>query len=114
MFKPVTTCVISTSSGPDVYGMPMPSAKVVEKCFVVMLNVSSQKTQLRPQLSSSRGSAAELESDALILLAANTSAKIDDEITVMGYVLKIASKFARQDLDGNLDHFEITCTYVSG
>lgn len=109
MFRPNTTCTISLVSGKtDVYGQPLPGIKVNERCAVVFLNIQSVKSAVRADAAPSNGNAREFEADANILLTKQTQANIDDVLTVQGTSLRIFSKRARYDVNGVLDHFEVT------
>jgi hypothetical protein len=111
MFRPNLTCIISVSSGEtDVYGKPMPATRVTERCAIVKLDIKNTKTSVRADTSASRGNARELIADSVILLTKNTVANIDDIIEVSGATLRIASKFPRHNVSGELDHYEITAT----
>jgi hypothetical protein len=99
------------STGTDVYGMPNPVKAVVEKCAIVKMVIVNEKSSVRADTSASRGNARELEANAIILLTKDTKANIDDAIIVGGNRLRIISMFPRYDLQGVLDHHEITCAY---
>lgn len=114
MFRPNLNCIISVSSGEtDVYGKPMPSKRVTERCAIVKLDIKNLNTSVRADTSATRGNARELTADSVILLAKNTVANIDDTIEVSGVTLRIASKFPRHSVAGVLDHYEITATIWS-
>lgn len=114
MFRPNITCHIQKTSGKtDVYGMPVLGAKTIERCAIVQLKIINEKSSVRADTSATRGNARELEVDAKILLAKTTVAAIDDLIVIEGVKYRIASKFPRHNLQGVLDHFEVTCSYWS-
>jgi hypothetical protein len=114
MFRPNQGCVIFKASGKtDVYGMPLAGTRQAERCSIITLNVKNEKSAVRADTSASRGNARELEVDAKLLLTKTTVAAIDDVIEVAGTRLRIMSRFPRHDLQGRLDHFEVTCTYWS-
>jgi hypothetical protein len=114
MFRPNFNCQIQKTTGKtDVYGMPVPGRKYNERCSIIDLNVRNEKSAVRADTSASRGNAREFEANAKLLLTKNTAGEIDDMIIVNGAEFRIASKFPRHDLQGNLDHYEITCTYWS-
>lgn len=114
MFRPNQSCVISKVSGhTDVYGMPIAGVKINERCAVIKMNVVSAKSAVRADTSASRGNARELESDAEFLLANNTTAIVDDIIQVAGVTFLIISRFPRHNLQGKLDHYQVSCTYWS-
>lgn len=112
MFRPNSDCTIHAATGQtDVYGMPAPARQVRERCVPIKLMVKNEKTPVRADSSASRGNARELEADSMFLLTKFTVARIDDVIEFAGSMFLIASKFPRFDLQGNLDHYEVTCTY---
>jgi hypothetical protein len=114
MFRPNLSCVIQKTSGKsDVYGMPLPGEDHKERCSIIKLNVKNARSAVRGELSASHGSARELESDAVLLLTKTTIAAIDDVIVVAGSTFRIASLFPRHNLQGKLDHYQISCTYWS-
>lgn len=114
MFRPNQDCVIHAASGKtDVYGTPVPGVKFNERCNVIKLNIINAKSSVRADTSASRGSARELEADAELLLTKTTIANVDDMVEVCGSKLRIASKLPRYNLQGQLDHFQITCSYWS-
>lgn len=108
MFKPNIDCTIEVANGEtDLYGQPLPSRLVRERCAMVKLDLRNVKSAVRADTSASRGSARELHADSKFLLTPKTAANIDDIIHVSGYSLKIISKFPRLDVQGKLDHYEV-------
>lgn len=105
MFRPNLTCLISSSSGTDVYGRAMPGVAVTELCAVVNLNIVSNKSSVRADSSASRGSAMEFESNSIILLTVRTKARIDDVIEIDGFKLRIIGMAPCHDVAGKLDHY---------
>ncbi|MFK3740964.1 hypothetical protein [Massilia sp. TN1-12] len=111
MFKPNLRCRIQLSSGEnDVYGQPIPGRFVNERCAVVKLEISNEKTSVRADSSASRGNAIEEEVVSIILLTNKTKAEKDDIIEVSGVKLRIAARHPRFDVTGRLDHYEIRAT----
>lgn len=114
MFRPNLDCHIQKSSGKtDVYGMPIPGRKIKERMAIVELNLMAVKSSVRADSSASRGAAQELEVSSKFLLTANTKAAIDDILIFGENRFRIVSIFPRHDVQGRLDHHEITCTYWS-
>lgn len=66
------------------------------------------KSSIRADSSASRGNAHEMEDDAIILLTKTTKANINDVLVVVGQELKITAKIPRYDVQGNLDHYQIS------
>jgi hypothetical protein len=111
MFRPTLPCKIQLASGKnDVRGQPIPGPLVGEKCAVVKLVISNEKSSVRADSSASRGTAQEMEAQSVILLGASTRAQIDDIIIVAGYKLRITGRQPRFDVDMRLDHYEINAT----
>jgi hypothetical protein len=114
MFRPNINCIVYKSDGTaDVYGMPLPGIKLNERCSIIKLNVISAKSAIRADTSASRGNARELEADTELLMTVNTAASIDDLVSIDGSKFLVVSKFPRHDLQGNLDHYQVTCSYWS-
>jgi len=107
MFLPNKTCRIQLSAGKDVYGQPKPGRYVTERCAIVKLVITSDKTSVRADSSASRGNSKETEANSVILLAPTTEAKIDDIIDVAGARLQIVGKSPQHDVTGRLDHYEV-------
>lgn len=114
MFRPNQNCFIQKSSGKtDVYGMPVPGAKVSERLAVIELNIASEKSSVRADTSASRGNAQEMEVVSKFLLTKTTVAQINDILIYGGHSFRVKSMFPRHDLQGSLDHYEVTCTFWS-
>ena len=108
MFKPNIACKVHRSSGAaDVYGQPLPSTVISEKCAIINLNMKSLKTTVRADSSATRGAASEEVLDAFLLMTTGTKAEIDDVVEVAGIKIRVTRKFPRHNLQGVLDHFEI-------
>ncbi len=115
MFNPNVKCVIHSANGnTDVFGMPIETVRINELCAIVTMNIKSVATKTKANLSASRGSAMELEADTKILLSPSTAAKIDDDIHILGNKFRIVSMFARPNLLGQIDHYEVNCSYWTG
>lgn len=115
MFRPNKNCILHKSSGKtDVYGMPMPGLKYKERCSVVKMNIKSAKSAVRADTSATRGNAQELETDTVLLLPKSSKAQIDDNIEMIGHQFRIVAIQPRFDVNGNLDHYEVGCTYWTG
>jgi len=115
MFRANKNCVIHAASGKtDVYGMPLPGPRYKERCAVVKMNVMSAKSAVRADTSATRGNAQELQTDTVLLLSRTTMARINDNIELMGFQFKVTEIHPRFDLLGDLDHYEIGCTYWTG
>jgi hypothetical protein len=113
MFSPNLACVILLSTGTDLYGQPLPATAVKERCAIVKMMVRDEKSAVRADTSASRGNAHEIETSAVILLTATTTARIHDIIEVAGQTLKITAKFPRYNIIGTLDHYQIEATIWS-
>jgi hypothetical protein len=114
MFKPNLRCRIQIASGKnDVYGQPIPGRFVNERCAVVKMEISNEKTSVRADSSASRGNAIEEEVVSIILLTSKTQANKDDIIEVAGVKLRIVARHPRFDVTGRLDHYQISATMWS-
>lgn len=108
MFNPGTACVIEAASGAtNVHGEPLPGVTVREKVSVVKIEIKSKKSAVSGSTSASRGSASELEEDALLLFSPKTRASLDDIVKVASLTLRVVSKSPQYDLSGRLDHYEV-------
>lgn len=107
MFRPNLTCRIQLSGGNDVYGQPLPGTYITERCSIIKLMITNEKSSVRADSSASRGNAMELETHSVLLLTPKTKAKIDDVIEINGYKLRIMGMFARHNLNGVLDHYQV-------
>ena len=108
MFVPNSTCYVERSQGTDEYGMPIQGLKTPEKCTVVKLDMSSEKSSVRADSSASRGNAIELEAVSTILLTAKSKATIDDLIVLPECTLRIVGIMPRRNLQGVLDHYQVS------
>lgn len=114
MFRPNLKCRIQLASGKnDVHGQPIPGKFVNERCAIVKLVISNEKSSVRADSSASRGNAMELEATSVILLQTSSQAKIDDIIALSGVKLRIMARHPRYDVAGRLDHYEIHATMWS-
>lgn len=108
MFSPNQSCRIRLTSGKsDVRGQPIPGRIIAERCAVVKLLVTNEKSSVRADSSASRGNAQEMEATSIILLSIMTQANIDDIILIAGVELRIKGRHPRFDVTGALDHFEM-------
>lgn len=114
MFRPNQNCQIQKASGKnDVYGMPVPGAKLPERLAIIELNILNEKSSVRADTSASRGNAQEMEVISKFLLTKNTAAEINDILIYGGHSFRVKSMFPRHNLQGVLDHYEVTCTFWS-
>jgi hypothetical protein len=114
MFRPNLKCRIQLASGKnDVHGQPIPGRFVNERCAIVKLVISNEKSSVRADSSASRGNAMEMEATSVILLERTSQANIDDIIAVSGVKLRIMARHQRYDVAGRFDHFEIHATMWS-
>lgn len=113
MFRPNLKCIIHNVEKYDINGRPQPVVKSPdERCAIVKLITSTEKSAVRADTSASRGSAMEEVADAVLLFPRYTKADINDviEIKLPGAVVKlqIVGKFPRHDVTGRFDHWEIS------
>ena len=114
MFNPNLSCQVRRSSGKnDVYGQPLPGIVINEKCSIVKLSLTNEKSAVRADTSASRGNALELEAISVILMTPKSQARIDDLIYVSGVVLRVMGRIPRYDVSGVINHYEIHATFWS-
>lgn len=114
MFNPTVKIQIEVaSSESDVYGFPKAARTVNERCSVVSLTRRSTKTSVRADSSATRGNALELEADGVLLLSPATAAGVDDVATVTGQRVRIVSIAQQFDINGRLDHHEVSVVHWS-
>ncbi len=107
MYIPKQTCVVTTASNEtDVYGKPIPGARHKERCAIVAIIESDEKTSVRSDSSATRGNAREILYDAVILFGPRTKAKMHDIVQVNGYKMEVMTVQPRYDIDGKLDHYQ--------
>lgn len=108
MLRPNQICYIVKSQGNDVYGRPLPGKRLRERCSVVKLIVNDEKSAVRTDSSASKGNAQEFVAESVILLTPQTTATIHDILEVRGVTLEIMGMHQRFNVQGVLDHFEVT------
>lgn len=113
MFRANQYCRLQLSSGNDVYGQPLPFIYRKERCAVVKLVLTSTRSTVRADSSATRGNARELQAQSIILLSPRTHAHINDIIEIGDVRLRIEGIFARHDVLGRLDHYEINAAVWS-
>lgn len=85
----------------------MLGAKISERCAIVKLINSVEKTTVRADSSASRGSSKEYLADAVLLMLASSKVQLGDVVTVAGANVQVIAKFPRYDVNGRLDHLEV-------
>lgn len=106
MYIPKNKCSVS-STRYDSKGQEQIIDTWPEKCAIVSIVVSDEKTPVRTDTSASRGNAKELISDAIILLGPRSKVAIGYVIKVEGYKLRVVGIQPRFDISGRLDHHEV-------
>lgn len=107
MFIPTIPCTVRLKYKTNVYGEASLSEPVAERCNLVRMRVESEHTTVRADSSATRGYADEFAASNVILLAPNTAARFDDQITVLGVSIRVKSLHPRYDVQGRIDHFEV-------
>lgn len=107
MYFPKNRCTISSTTT-DVTGKEQVTGTWPEKCAIVAIQISDEKTQVRTDTSATKGNAKELVCDAIILLGKNSKAKMNYVIEVEGYKMIIVGMQPRFNIDGRLDHYEMS------
>lgn len=113
IFTPKNRCTVIKNGGTNLYGLPKPGIRVGERCSIVKLLISNEKSSVRADSSASRGNAMEMEADGIFLMSTNTKAGVDDLIEIGTNQLRVMGIHARYNAAGVLHHYEIHCTYWS-
>lgn len=106
MYFPKNKCTVS-STVTDVFGKEQITATWPEKCAIVSIVQSDEKTPVRTDTSATRGNAKELISDAIILLGPKSKVKMSYVLQVEGFKLSVVGIQPRFNIDGRLDHYEV-------
>lgn len=107
MFIPNLFCTIRKKGKPDVYGQAKTGAEYPERCAIVKAKYESAHTTVRADSGATRSHADEFVTSNRILVAKTTKAVIDDQISVIGYKIRIKVLHPRYDVLGQLDHYEV-------
>lgn len=110
MIIPNIPITIVKNAGFDLYGQDVLGTRTKEKCAVVKMIQKSQRTTVRVDSGATRHSAAELVADVVLLLMANTVAKIDDIIETPHVNVRVDTLHARYAVTGKFDHWEAGCS----
>jgi len=113
VFRPNQKCVVRAQDGHDINGMPNYGKRKREKCAIVRLKIINDKSSVRADSSASRGNSRELEADAFILMAPDTTAEHDAIIELLNSRYRVMGMNPRFAISGRLDHYEVLCTYWS-
>lgn len=109
MFVPNVKCVITKlGSKFDIHGKQIREGDALsELCAIVKLNGKSEKTSVRADSSASRGAADEMQYDARLLFTKFSKIEIGDKVELLGFVLRVESRFPRLTVHGALDHYQV-------
>lgn len=113
MYLPKTPCLVQHKAGDDVYGRPVFTAWIPERCAVVSLAVSDVQSSVRADSSGSRGNAEEIEAVSVILFGPRTIADRNDIVSIAGFKLLVKGKEPKFSVTGAIDHFRMTLTLWS-
>ncbi|MEZ2310750.1 hypothetical protein AB6809_29320 [Paraburkholderia sp. RCC_158] len=105
MFTPNMRCLIAPNSARNLYGEDVPGTPFPEGCALVSLKTEAKATNSRAQLAGSMEHAEDLGVTASIMLTAATKAKLGDQLTIAGQVLRIVSMEPQISTMGVLDHY---------
>lgn len=117
MFVPNRTCRVKLGKGvSDLYGQPKSANRAwsVERCSVVHLRVSSEKSSVRADSSASRGNAMEAVGDLKILFTAKSKIGMDDIIEINAQKFRVTGIEPRFNVVGQIDHIEIVAAIWRG
>lgn len=110
LFTPNLVCQVRTPNGKSAYGEETLGTPTLVPCAIIYLRNAIRESSVRADSSSSRGAAREKVIEAKLLTVASAAIKLDDQIEIAGYKLRVSSVFPRHDLNGVLDHYEIEAT----
>lgn len=110
MLNANNTCQIYSRSGGDVYGQSsLASTPVTERCCVIRLERKLEPTTVRADSSGSRGHGDEMTLGSRLLLDARTVARLGDQISVAGVLLRVTGMNPVFDaVSGEMDHYAVT------
>ena len=78
------------------------------KCGVVRLEVGQEQSSVRVDSSASRAHADEMTApNARLLFEKTADVAVGDKVTVFGHDLEVLSVFARHQVHGDLDHYQV-------
>lgn len=104
---PNLPCVIRKRGKTDVYGKTSLGSEMPERCGIVKAKYKSVDTTKRGDSGASRSHADEFISESRVLLMPKTAAEVDDQLTVIGFKIRIKMKHPRYNVMGKLDHWEV-------
>lgn len=109
MFKGTVDCFISSKAGNNAYGEEIFYAPKKVRCSVIKLKSISFHTTVRVDSGATRGGAAELSADVVLLFPPKDAPKISDKVVVYGLTLTAVSSQPQFDVRGNIDHIRVEC-----
>ena len=104
--RPRIPCVVTPTVGFDVYGKEQLGNAINTKCSIISLSLKTGSTSVRTDSAASRGSGAEITSEARILLVPGV-AEINAKVEVQGRTLRIIAIDPRHVMGGKHDHDEV-------
>lgn len=109
MFLPNTTADLYYGGAKNFYS-ERAFATVPKKIEIgiVHLNKMAKPTSVRTDSSASRGAATEFVSQSKILVSADTPVVVGDKVIIGAASLVVTGIEERYDVDGKLDHYEVT------
>ena len=109
MFRPNMIAMISTPTGPNLFGESEYGTPEKALCGVVRLVNKRDKTTVRADSSASRGNSDERTFDAKILFSPNREIFIGDKVQISGFTLRVMNCHPRYAVNttGNVDHYEV-------
>ena len=110
LFKPNLDCLLRERTGTNVYGEETLGQAVKSRCSIIQLKIQSLKSSVRADSSATRGSAREVTAEGTLLFPTTSPVKLDDQVEVAGYKLRVVSVFPRHNLQGVFDHLEVEVT----
>lgn len=108
MFFPTVPCTITRVGNFNQYGEEATEGTFRERCGVVRLRRDRAHSTVRSDSSATRGHADEDRADVIILLTANTNARIGDKLQIDKFMtIRIQNLHPRYNIPGRLDHYEV-------
>lgn len=106
LFKPNLDCTVRRKAGTNAYGEESLGDPIPARCAIVRMNRTAEQSTVRADSSASRGAAREFIGAAQVLFLP-TDLVADDQVEILGNLLRVKSVEPRLDIRGRLDHIEV-------
>lgn len=108
LFKPNQDCLLRRRVERNVYAEEVLGPPIKTRCTIVSLDVRIESSSLRADTSATKGNAREMIAEGKVLLPPDALARVNDQLEVDGFKLRIVGLLPRRDIAGNLDHLQAT------